>query len=236
VYEVAPIPLPQGRTDTVASGQNGGVSDLGRASSPRREELLERSYRYALQHGLINMSLRPLAEAIGSSPRVLLFLFGSKDGLIRALLARAREDELALLQAADDRGPSDLVDVAEWVWGWLSDPKHRDLLNLWVEAYGRSLTAPQGAWGGFAESTVRDWLHLLQQHQPKHLRSTAVAAQQRTSVLAMLRGALLDLLATGESARVTAAVRDELKRLRLSTADPPSPDPASAGRPNVGGA
>jgi len=43
------------------------------------------------------MSLRPLAAAIGSSPRVLLFLFGSKEGLVRALLARARLDELGLL-------------------------------------------------------------------------------------------------------------------------------------------
>ena len=72
--------------------------------SPRQEELLERSYRYVLQHGLIDMSLRPLAEAIDSSPRVLLFLFGSKDGLVRALLARAREDELAMLQAAAQHG------------------------------------------------------------------------------------------------------------------------------------
>ena len=64
--------------------------------SARREELLERAYGYALEHGLASLSLRPLAEAIGSSPRVLLFLFGSKDGLVRALLERARADELEL--------------------------------------------------------------------------------------------------------------------------------------------
>ena len=58
--------------------------------SARRVELLERAYQYALSHGLGDMSLRPLAAAIGSSPRVLLFLFGSKDGLVRELLARAR--------------------------------------------------------------------------------------------------------------------------------------------------
>src|SRR2546421_10909753 len=67
------------------------------AESPRREELLERAYAYVLEHGLADMSLRPMAAAVGSSPRVLLFLFGSKDELVRALLARARADELALL-------------------------------------------------------------------------------------------------------------------------------------------
>ena len=189
----------------------------GKSPSPRKAELLERSYRYVLQHGLIDMSLRPLAEAIGSSPRVLLFLFGSKDGLVRELLTRAREAELAMLKTVAEQRNIDLADAAAWLWQWLSDAQHRDLLYLWVEAYGRSLTTPQGPWEGFAESTVRDWLQLLQEHQPEAFRSTAAGAQQRTRILATLRGALLDLLATGETARVTAAVEDELEALRSTS-------------------
>jgi len=54
--------------------------------SARQEELLDRAYAYVLTHGISDLSLRPVAAAIGSSPRVLLYLFGSKDGLIRALL------------------------------------------------------------------------------------------------------------------------------------------------------
>jgi AcrR family transcriptional regulator len=166
---------------------------------------------------LIDMSLRPLAEAIGSSPRVLLFLFGSKDGLVRELLTRAREAELAMLKTVAEQRHIDLADAAAWLWQWLSDAQHRDLLYLWVEAYGRSLTTPEGPWGGFAESTVRDWLQLLQEHQPEAFRSTTAGAQQRTRILATLRGALLDLLATGETARVTAAVEDELEALRSTS-------------------
>jgi hypothetical protein len=64
---------------------------------------------------------------------------------------------------------------------------------------------------------VRDWLQLLQEHQPEAFRSTAAGAQQRTRILATLRGALLDLLATGETARVTAAVEDELEALRSTS-------------------
>jgi hypothetical protein len=64
---------------------------------------------------------------------------------------------------------------------------------------------------------VHDWLRLLQQHQPEHLRASAEGARQRTRILAMLRGALLDLLATGESDRITAAVHDELLALRQSS-------------------
>jgi AcrR family transcriptional regulator len=55
--------------------------------SARKRQLLDAAYDYVIEHGLTELSLRPLAEAIGSSPRVLLFLFGSKDGLVQALLA-----------------------------------------------------------------------------------------------------------------------------------------------------
>ena len=52
----------------------------------RREELLEKAYGFVLEHGLADLSLRPLAQAIESSPRVLLYLFESKDGLVRELV------------------------------------------------------------------------------------------------------------------------------------------------------
>jgi AcrR family transcriptional regulator len=177
-------------------------------SSQRRQELLEAAYAYALGSGLGDLSLRPLAAAIRSSPRVLLYLFGSKDGLIRALLARARSDELALIQrigAAQD-GRGGLFPVARELWQWLSDERHRGLLTLWVESYARSLTDPDGPWARFAQDTVGDWLTLLASAQPTRLRDTDAGLAQRTLVLAVLRGALLDLLATGDVARTTAAV------------------------------
>jgi len=192
----------------------------GRAPSARQDELLERGYRYVLAHGLADLSLRPLAKAIGSSPRVLLYLFGSKDGLIRALLDRARRDELAAISAlsedlhpADPAQQADLAETAQQVWRWLADPAHRHLLGLWVEAYGRSLTDPGGPWAGFAAQTVRDWLELLTAHQPPSLRGSAAGAGQRTAVLALLRGALLDLLATGDTERVGRAVQQSVAAL-----------------------
>ena len=175
--------------------------------------MLERAYAYSLTHGLADLSLRPLAAEIGSSPRVLLFLFGSKDGLIRALLARARSDELALLTALtaqyDDQPPG-LEVVARELWTWLAADEHRPLMKLWVEAYGRSLVAPDGPWADFARSTVDDWLELLASVQPAAERRTSRGRARRTGVLAILRGALLDLLATGDTDRTTAAVKAAL--------------------------
>jgi AcrR family transcriptional regulator len=178
-----------------------------RAPSARQDELLELAYQHVLTRGLSDMSLRPLAKAIGSSPRVLLFLYGSKDALIRALLDRARADELAAIAAFRELdSPADLSDSALQVWQWLSAPGHRHLLGLWVEAYGRSLVDPAGPWSGFAARTVQDWLGLLASRQPPRWRRTAAAAAERTAVLALLRGAMLDLLATGDLARTTQSV------------------------------
>jgi AcrR family transcriptional regulator len=180
--------------------QNARVDVPG--ASARQVELLEAAYRYVLANGLGDLSLRPLAAAIGSSPRVLLYLFGSKDELVRALLARARADELAML--AEIRGGG-LPDLARQVWAWLSSPDHRALLTLWTEAYARSLIEPDGPWAGFARDTVRDWLALL--------AGGAEPAAPHTWVLATLRGAMLDLLATGDRDRTTAAIEAALGRL-----------------------
>jgi hypothetical protein len=80
-------------------------------------------------------------------------------------------------------------------WEWLAAPEHRGLLTLWTEAYARSLAQPDGPWGDFARATVEDWLALL---------------DGDTGALAVLRGGMLDLLATGDEPRVTAAVRERL--------------------------
>jgi AcrR family transcriptional regulator len=181
-----------------------GASATESTGSARQAELLELAYRYTVEHGWTELSLRPLAKAIGSSPRVLLYLFGSKDGLIRALLARSRADELALLDQVRGGG---LAEVITEIWAWLAAEAHRGLLKLWVEAYGRSLTEPDGPWAGFAAATVTDWLALLAAAQPAGRRETAEGAAERTLALAVLRGALLDLLATGDADRPAAAVR-----------------------------
>jgi AcrR family transcriptional regulator len=166
------------------------VTDLTRVPSARYVELLEAAYAYALRHGLADLSLRPLANAIGSSPRVLLYLFDSKDRLVRALLARARADELAMLDALRHDNPDvDLVGAAARVWDWLSAVEHRELLKLWMEAYARSLFDPTGGWAGFGERTVDDWLAVFAHYQPAHISRSAAGAAQRTLVLAVLRGA-----------------------------------------------
>ncbi|MGA1835948.1 TetR/AcrR family transcriptional regulator [Herbiconiux sp. 11R-BC] len=173
--------------------------------SPRQTELLEAAYGYVLQHGITGTSLRPLAEAIGSSTRVLMFLFGTKDGLIRALLERARADEIDALETLAPTSTG-LAAGIETLWSWLSSDSHRPLLLLWVECYTRSLLDNEGPWADFAEETVTSWLGLLERYQPDEERTSRSGLVERTLALAVLRGALLDLLATSDRERSSAAV------------------------------
>lgn len=106
-----------------------------------------------------------------------------------------------------------LPQVARRLWTWLSATEHRALLNLWLEGYARSLVDPGGPWTGFARETVKDWLGVLASAQPEHVRDTESGLAQRTQVLAVLRGALIDLLATGDLDRTSAAVERQLDAL-----------------------
>ena len=108
------------------------------------------------------------------------------------------------LRAAD---AATMPAVANRIWQWLAATEHRGLLVLWSESYARSLVEPHGPWRGFASATVEDWLQLLADAQPPELRDTPQALAERTLVLAFLRGALLDLLATGDQRRITSAVQ-----------------------------
>jgi len=184
------------------------MDDAERPHSARRDELLELAYSYCLEHGLTDLSLRPLAAAIGSSPRVLLFLFGSKDGLVAALLGRARVAELAMLDEMhlEGRGCGNLAATVLVLWRWLAAPEHRPLLTLWLEAYARSLVEPAGPWAGFAVATVEDWLALLDAARGAGRHRTKAGAAEATLALSVLRGALVDLLASGDLRRTTAAV------------------------------
>ena len=180
-------------------------------TSPRRAELLDRAYEFVLDNGLTGLSLRPLAAATGTSPRVLLYLFGSKDGLVRELLERMRREQLALLvsglgarpdAAGEQLGTTELV---ERMWSVLGVPEQRRAVRLTYEAFLTSLRPDPGPWRGFAAEQLGDWLEVLRAAQ----RGTpaALADARATRALALVRGLLLDLLVRDEPGRVSSALR-----------------------------
>ncbi len=164
------------------------VSLMARPVDPhRRADVLIRAADYVLEHGLADLSLRPLSKALGTSPRMLLYDFGSKEQLIGEVLAQIRRREEALLVAN--------VHTLADVWRWISAPEREPFLRLFFEVYVGALGRPQ------AEPFVRDWLEFLRMHwHPPVDEATA------TLMVAVVRGLLLDRLATGDRERTDAAL------------------------------
>ncbi len=65
----------------------------------RRAELLEQVTDHVLAHGLIGLTLRPLARAVGTSDRMLIYHFGSRDELVSDVLGLANERAIAAVDA-----------------------------------------------------------------------------------------------------------------------------------------
>ena len=55
---------------------------MKRPESQRRLDLLNASVEYILNHGIADLSLRPLAANVGSKARLLIYHFGTKDSLV----------------------------------------------------------------------------------------------------------------------------------------------------------
>ena len=69
----------------------------------RRIELAEAATDYALEHGLIGLSLRPLAAALGTSDRMLIYHFGSKDALLSEVMRIANSRSVETIRAVEIR-------------------------------------------------------------------------------------------------------------------------------------
>jgi AcrR family transcriptional regulator len=154
----------------------------------RRAAVLAKAADYVLERGLSGLSLRPLAKALGTSTRMLLYDFDTKEQLIHEILVEIRRREESLLEAE--------VRTLDDVWRWIAAPEREPFLRLFFEIYVGALGSKE------AEPLVRDWLDFLRTSwQPPVDEATA------TLMVAVVRGLLLDRLATGDRRRTDEALR-----------------------------
>jgi len=169
-----------------------------------RARLLDAAVGYAREHGLGDVSLRELAAAIGTSHRMLIYHFGSKEGLLAAVVQAVEAEQrefLAGLAADPAIGP---VEAMRAMWRRIADPGLWPSERLFFEVYGQALQDRPGT-EGFLDRITEDWVDLAAEYsvQLGAPRETA-RADARLSV-AVGRGLLLDLLATGDRAQADRA-------------------------------
>ncbi len=103
----------------------------------RRDELLEAVTDHVLVHGLIGLTLRPVAAAIGTSDRMLIYHFGSRDALVSAVVARATDLGTVVVSGLP-AWPSVRTAVNR-LWEAYQAPPLSACLNVYVQAAATGL-------------------------------------------------------------------------------------------------
>jgi len=180
-----------------------------------RAELLDSIVSHVLAEGLGDLSLRPLGAAVGASPRTLLYHFGSKAELITAVLDETNRRQIRMLESWYDKSAEhDARTLLLRAWQWLTAPRHDRLLRLLFETYGMALQ-DRRRYASFLRAASTEWIdpfaRALEARGFSRERSAALA----TLLVAVVRGLLLDLLATGERTRVDRAFRSFINAIEL---------------------
>jgi AcrR family transcriptional regulator len=170
-----------------------------------RARLLAKVVAYGGEHGLSDLSLRELAAAVGTSHRMLLYHFGSKEGLMVAVVQAVEAAQRdALAQLAADRSLDD-PDAIRTMWRRLADPAMWPRERLFYEMYGQALQGRPGT-ASLLDGIVDEWVEETSRYATESGMPEAVARVEARLGLAVVRGLLLDLLATGDRQAVDAAM------------------------------
>lgn len=182
----------------------------------RRQELLDRIVDYLAHHGLAQATLRPMAATLDVSINRLVHHFGSKDELITAALARAIDIQLEAQERWLRRTPRPTqVELWRRWWKWMNaSPRNLALVRLNYEAAALDPTVT-GLTGDVRADQIGVWRHDIEQHLMDEGLSPERAALEASIAKATFGGLIMDLLATGEKRRVTAALDVWLDRLEI---------------------
>lgn len=178
---------------------------MARPSNPEiRARLREQAVNYVISHGAADLTLRPLAKALKTNARMLIYHFGSREGLMREIFAGLRERGAALIQEwfSKAKTPPTLAEFLLMYWRRMSDPQIRAVVRLGFELYTLALRDPR-SYPGVLTDPVRHWRKVV----ARTGRAPQIAKAEATLLLAATRGLLLDLCATGDRRRVTQALK-----------------------------
>lgn len=173
----------------------------------RRRRLLDSLVDEFATGGIGDRSLREVAAAVGTSHRMLLHHFGSREDLLVAIVEEVERRQMGLLAEL----PSDPAEGFVAMWADLRRPELRESERLFFECYAR---AAQGEkpFARMIPGAVNGWLTEVEA-LANPAEAPADAAWARLG-LAVVRGLLLDLVATDDDAGVDAAAHAFAELLR----------------------
>jgi AcrR family transcriptional regulator len=161
----------------------------------RRRELLQEVIVTMAATGIGARSLRDIAAAAGTSHRMLLHHFGSRDELLVAVVEEVERRQMQTLAAL----PGEPMDAARALWANLHAPELRPFERLFFECYARAAQGEE-PFTRLLPGAVDAWLAVAGERAANGVDATSIRLG-----LAVTRGLLLDLIATGDGEGVDAA-------------------------------
>ena len=170
----------------------------------RRDELAQAATDYAHEHGLIGLSLRPLAAALGTSDRMLLYHFSDKSDLIVTILRVSNDRSARTIRAlAPSRG---LREAVLDLWRAFSTPELARCQRLYVEACALGVLGAEPFAAQMAGAN-QVWLSALSEHLVSSGVSPRSAPRAARLVEAAFMGLQLDEPIESEK-QISASVSD----------------------------
>jgi AcrR family transcriptional regulator len=177
----------------------------------RRQALLDAAVAHVAAHGVGDLSLRGLATALGTSHRMLVYHFGSKERLLVEVVRAVEAHQRAALAALGEDPDLSPQEQGWRLWCRLADPSMWPHERLFFELYGQALQG-RAHTRELLDGVVDAWLGPVTELNVALGMSPEDARAGARLGVAVTRGLLLDLLATGDRAGCDAAMRLFLTR------------------------
>lgn len=201
----------------------------------RRAQLIDGALDYVLAHGLVGLSLRPLAAALGTSDRMLIYHFGSKERLVSEVLGLAQQ-RLSQTVSPGEGQIHTLAELVDHLWTALKAPHAAKVTRLYLETCVLAVQDPLRYKN--APARLRGpWRTPLQ----AGLLAFGIEPQQAEPladlILDTFDGLALDRLTASDPARVDAAAAafGALLAQQQQRDEPPNSKSAAASTTNGGG-
>jgi AcrR family transcriptional regulator len=181
----------------------------------RKQELVEAAIGYLRDRGIADLSLRPLAAATGTSARLLIYHFGSKEGLLAEVLAALQSrlrDSFAEVLAARKGGQGE--PPIKVFWKWATAARNFASLKLLYELQILAAQNPE-TYGRYLQRNSRVWIELVQQALPAAERTAGMA----TLLVAVFDGLFLEYMSTGDRRRTSDALDEFIRIVRRARGD-----------------
>ena len=176
----------------------------------RRRELLDAVIVTMAETGIGDRSLRDIGAAAGTSHRMLLHHFGSREELLLAVVQEVERRQAAgLVDLPDDQAES-----AHALWAQLRDERLRPFERLFFECYARGAQGEE-PFTRLHPASVHGWLDAVAARAPDGVDDPLIRLG-----LAVTRGLLLDLVATGDGEQVDAAYARFIEMVVAATERP----------------